>query len=131
MGWYEIFKDVLSMAQKADNVELVRQLLAMQKELQDMQQINFGLTRENMKLKELLSVQNQMQYDSEHNYYLAITDSSQKDGPFCPKCWDKDRKQARLAKFGYDLQCNVCRLVVGNENERHANEKMKSQSFFD
>ena len=32
MGWYEIFKDVLSMAQKADNVELVRQLLAMQKE---------------------------------------------------------------------------------------------------
>ena len=93
------------MAQKADNVELVRQLLAMQKNL-GYATDKFWTYKENMKLKELLSVQNQMQYDSEHNYYLAITVQA-KRWSICPKCWDKDRKQARLAKFGYDLQCNV------------------------
>lgn len=124
-----MFKDVLSTAQKADNIELIKQLLELQKELQAMQQSNFELTKENAKLKEELELKRQMKYDGEHNYYFAITDPSTKDGPFCPKCWEKDHKQARLSKFRYDLKCNVCGLVVGDKNTRLDFENLKNSGI--
>ena len=38
MGWFEVFKDVLTVAQKADNVDLVRQLLELNNQALEMQE---------------------------------------------------------------------------------------------
>jgi hypothetical protein len=37
VGWYEALKDAIAVAQKADNLALMRQLLDAQRELLDMQ----------------------------------------------------------------------------------------------
>lgn len=129
MSWYDAFKDVLSIAQKADNLELYRQLLELQKELQEMQQENFELKKENAQLKEQLDKTTKMVYVRDKNYYIEKADDSTEDGPFCPRCWDKDRNQARLGKFRYDLKCNVCGLVVGDENIRRDQERLKNYEF--
>ncbi len=45
MGWYEALKDGISVAQKADNLQLVRDLLEAQQQI-------FDLVNENNQLKE-------------------------------------------------------------------------------
>ena len=45
MGWYEALKDGISVAQKADNLQLVRDLLEAQQQI-------FDLVNENNQLKD-------------------------------------------------------------------------------
>lgn len=130
MGWYDMFKDALSMAQKADNIDLVRQLLDMQKELQDLQQCNLDLTKENASLREELEKRALMTYDDDNNYYMVKEKDGTLTGRYCPKCWDKERKQSRLAKFNLDLRCNVCGTVVGDKNIEQAKKEADDYNFF-
>lgn len=51
MGLYEAFKDVITVAQKADNVELYRQLLDLSAQALDMQAEIARLKEENTELK--------------------------------------------------------------------------------
>jgi len=113
MGWYEMFKDALAMAQKADNVELYKQLVDLQKELQEMQEINFELKKENAELREQLEKKRKMVYVPDKNYYVEKIDDAKEDGPFCSRCWEGERRQARLFKWGFNkLKCNVCSNVI-------------------
>ena len=50
MGFYDAFKDALSMAQKADNVDLYRQLLELCAQALDLQEENARLRNENAEL---------------------------------------------------------------------------------
>lgn len=116
MSWYEIAKDAIKAAQKADNASLVNQLIDLQSEMIDMQNTISKLRDHNQLLSEQLEIKNKMQYDHEMNYYMEVSVNGNQEGPFCPRCWDRDRKQARLAKNDLDLKCNVCGLEVGKEN---------------
>jgi hypothetical protein len=49
-----------------------------------------------------------MAYNKDENAYYQAKANGDKDGPFCPKCWEKDRKTARFHQFGLDIKCNVC-----------------------
>ena len=51
MGFYDAFKDVVNVAQKADNVELYKQLLDLGAQALELQEENARLTRENEDLK--------------------------------------------------------------------------------
>ena len=51
MGFYDAFKDALSVAQKADNVELYRQLLDLSAQALDLQEENVRLKSENAELR--------------------------------------------------------------------------------
>ena len=55
MGFYDAFKDALNLAQKADNIELYRQLLDLSAQALDLQAENAILKEENRKQKEELS----------------------------------------------------------------------------
>ena len=51
MGFYEVLKDVINLAQKADNVELYRKLLDLSAQAMDMQAEIAKLKEENAQLK--------------------------------------------------------------------------------
>ena len=51
MGFYDAFKDAISVAQKADNIELYKQLLDLSAQALDLQEENTRLKAENAELR--------------------------------------------------------------------------------
>jgi hypothetical protein len=107
MGLYEAIKDGVEVARKADNIQVMKQLLDAQKELLD-------LFDENRKLKERIrelevreDVSRNLRYDGER-YWL--TRDGAEDGPYCSVCFDHDGKLIRLTNGATrgSYWCGVC-----------------------
>ena len=87
MSLYDGLKDVISIAQKADNVELYRQLLDLSAEALDMQ---------NHELKNELSKEKSIQRHIDGNYITLKDDDLQIK--YCATCWGSERKLIQLRK---------------------------------
>ena len=90
MGILDTAKDVITLVQKADNLELVKQVLALQSDIMKMMD-------ENRTLKD-------------ENYYWLPKEDGTEDGPFCSACQDGDHKLVRAtegATRGH-YYCQVC-----------------------
>ncbi len=94
MGWYDALKDAITVAQKADNIELTRQLLDAQRELLDMQAENNRLRGEIFELRSKEADAEGLHFDK--NSYWKTMPAGAADGPFCSRCWDFDKKLVRL-----------------------------------
>lgn len=95
MGILDTVKDVAVLIQKADNIELVKQVLALQIQAQD-------LVEENRLLKSKLATREALAF-RKNAYWLA------EDGPFCSKCWDADAKLVRLhVRVDHVPRCPNC-----------------------
>ena len=62
MGFYDAFKDVLNMAQKADNIDLYRQLLDLSAQALEMQEEIIKLKAENKELKSQKDIEDDIEY---------------------------------------------------------------------
>lgn len=112
MGMYEAAKDAIALARKADNIELVQQVIDAQGESRADRERIRALTEENAELKRLLQLQGELRW--EHNVYWREIESEAREGPYCPKCWHGEQKVARLAEreAGIYWWCFVCALKV-------------------
>jgi hypothetical protein len=93
MSIYDLVKDAATIAQKANNFELYKLLLDVQKESLD-------LVEENRKLKEEIRSLKDNSYINEtlifkNNCYFK-KDDVELNEPYCSKCWDDDKKLIRL-----------------------------------
>lgn len=86
-----------------------------------------NLYKENQSLKEQVKRIQDMQYDDSMNVYWNLS-NGEKEGPYCPRCMEKEKHYAHLRRFGYDLKCNVCDYVVGDKN---IEMNQRERSFFD
>lgn len=114
MGVYEMLKDAAKLAQRADNVELMRKLLDAQAEsLADRERIR-TLTEENSELNARLRLQGEMRWNGEYHAYYRYVQNAEPDGPFCPRCWDGDGKPVRLAEWSASpwWKCVVCPMTI-------------------
>lgn len=92
MGLIDNFKDLFKAAEVVNNADLY-------KKLGETQNAVFALEQENRNLKdELRAIREQQAIDDElqpaDNAYWRIKDGK-RDGPFCLRCWDVDRKLVR------------------------------------
>ena len=55
MAFYDAFKDVINIAQKADNIDLYRKLLDLSRDALDLQNDVYKLSEENERLKKEIS----------------------------------------------------------------------------
>ena len=113
MGIYEQIKDCANLIQKADNIELYRQILDIQKESLDLIEENRGLKNKVKELEEKLKEKENVVY-LEDAYYLK-KDNGEFDGPYCRVCWDKDKKLIRMSKGDYSIgeaSCNICHFIA-------------------
>jgi hypothetical protein len=100
---YEAIKDVATIAQKADNIDLYKKLLDISSDALDLQNKVFELTEENKELRNRL---NEKEAVIRHADGLYITFAS--DNPeirYCSTCWGKDNKRIQLNDDG---RCRIC-----------------------
>jgi len=90
MGIIENIKDIGNLVQKMGNMDLYRKIIELEGEV-------VGLTRENLEMEKkieelntLLETKKAMTFRPP--FYFQEGDSQ----PFCPKCWEADRKAIHL-----------------------------------
>lgn len=133
MGLYEGIKDVAKVIQKADNLELYKQLIELSSQALDMQNQISRLTAENTELKKCRDIENRIERHSEP--YVTLKDDSEHT-IFCSHCWDYEQKLIQVRSYDsgsfrcphcenhgiYDIAkhqaCNQ-RIVGGNDNRRN------------
>ena len=107
MGWYEAIKDGISVAQKADNIELVQTLIGAQKEMLDLVDENRRLRDRIRELETPEDISRRLRFDGKR-YWLDR--DGKEDGPYCSICFDHDRKLIRLTngEMVGVFWCGVC-----------------------
>jgi hypothetical protein len=107
MGIYEAIKDAIVVAQKADNVDLQKQLLALQTQV-------IELVEENRALKSQLTTRAQLKF--ERNGYTLNGER------FCSACWDKDGKLVHLREPSVDQGgspwCPACKQYAPDPTQK-------------
>lgn len=88
MGLYEGIKDVANIVQKADNLDLYRQLIELSAEALELQNTISNLSNENNSLKEQQKISNNIVRHKEP--YITLPDN--KSILYCSHCWDSERK---------------------------------------
>lgn len=108
MSVYDVLKDAVSIAQKADNIELYRILLDAQKDSMDLLEENRNLKEKIRKLKDNSAINKALIF--KNNCYFKKEDI-ELDEPYCSKCWDDDRRLIRLHIdnfYGHDGVTGTC-----------------------
>ena len=110
MGLYDILKDGIDIVSKGKNPELYQLLLDAQKETLELNHENSVIKDEIKKLEKYLEKRGRMEYSKAENVYYEVLDNNEKDGPFCPRCWQEKDKTYRLTMptVGTQLVCTVC-----------------------
>jgi hypothetical protein len=93
MGLYEAIKDGVEVARKADNIEVMKQLLDAQKEARDLFEENRRLKEHIRELEKRRDISANLRADGKR-YWLRVEKGE--DGPFCTTCWDVDGRLVRL-----------------------------------
>jgi hypothetical protein len=86
-----------------------------QAQIQKLQEQYLELHAENLELKQrLLEIENFAKEDESMVYeepFFYLVEGDEKEGPFCPKCWQKDHKNAGLKIYRI---VTIAHLYVGS-----------------
>lgn len=93
MAVYDAIKDAVSIAQKADNIELYRLLIDVQKESLDLLEENRQLKERIKELEDNSKIGESLIFQDYH--YYKIEDKDFKE-PYCSNCWDSNKKLIRV-----------------------------------
>ena len=105
-----LFKDAFEVSEKFRNLELRKAMQALETKILDVQKENIELREKNTNLNKVLTARGEMKPFGPHHYFYK---NGQTDGPYCPRCWQRDQKEVLLPaseKFaaGVGKQCPVC-----------------------
>lgn len=116
MGLYDALKDAVSLAQKADNIELYRQLLDLSAQALDLQAEVAKLREENAKLKKAKDLESEIEY---HVDSFITKRSDTKPIKYCAACW-AGKKVLVPIQFNDrgSYRCPLCNVRIYNRNER-------------
>ena len=115
MGIIENVKDILKLIKQYDDADIYQKVVDLRDEI-------FKLREDNLSLKETIQSLIQEQSNSEKMVFEAPlywkVDSDKKEGPYCQKCYDDDKKLIRLQdlKNGY-WECCVCKNYFLNSSD--------------
>lgn len=116
----KLFKDTDVSFEKAEAklklAELISALAEVKIQMADIQQSLIDKDAELRVAKEQLAVKENLHWESP---FYWILDGSDKDGPFCQRCWDKDHALIRLPDYGGGYRtCKVCGSGYPDSNYR-------------
>ncbi len=117
MSIFDALKSTAKVLQEAGKIEQYQQILDAMAKLLEMQNRITELESENKDLEEKLRIKQNLAY--ENNAYW-INKEDQKDGPFCPRCWDKDKALIRVPTYPTDIWsiCPECKNPVQTRPDR-------------
>jgi hypothetical protein len=113
-----VLKEIGSIAKKAGNREINEHLIDLQQRVIDIQGLLTELIAENESLRRRIadlekSADIERELKFEESVYWRVRDGKREDGPFCPNCWDGQRKQVHLTPDGApgSYRCGVCNPI--------------------
>ena len=109
MGLYDAMKDAINLAQKADNIELYRQLLDLSAQALELQAEVARLKEENAKLRKKEDVSASIVRHAEP-FITKVGDEA--NLRYCSHCWDADQKliQLRCDEEDATFVCPHCKV---------------------
>jgi len=123
MGLYEALKDAVSVAQKADNIEIMRALFEAQKQaldvldlLREKDDIIRALEKEVDRLKESVRIRGNVK-EWQGWFFLVDEDKNWKYPPICPRCWQVDARIVylnRISATNSIMRCLQCNSTAGH-----------------
>ena len=109
MSLMDTAKDIYELVKKGATLDLQEKLIRFREEALSMQEENVNLKIRVQDLERELAYEKQVVY--ENPYYWRI-EADKKDGPFCQKCYDVDKKLVRLQTVSKGLwTCNSCNKI--------------------
>jgi hypothetical protein len=109
MGILETVKDAVEVVQKADNIDLLRQLLNIHNDAIKLVEENGSLKSKIQSLEEQLKIRDALVF--EDNVYWLQKETG-KDGPYCSLCWDDKQKLVRLQTGSSHWMCILHKLNI-------------------
>ena len=107
----ETFKDVFTLVQKTDNIELINKIIALQTDAMGVMEENRTLKDKARALEDALELKGKMQFDKDA--YWMGEGRTEKEGPYCSRCFDMDRKPVRmLQRYNDYFACTQCETKV-------------------
>ena len=114
MGLYEGIKDAIGLAQKADNIELYRQLLDLGAQALELQAEITRLREENAELKKTEDIERRIvrhtltKENGIHDGYPYITLSDDEQNiRYCAVCWGREQKLIQLYSNDVCMECMI------------------------
>ncbi len=106
-GIVDTLRDVVTLVQKTDNIELVRQVLSLQTQALEMQEDNRTLRERVKELEQTLALAKSLRFETP--FYFALDDKI----PFRARCWEVDRRAVHLKSDwnGRRWECYQCGKV--------------------
>lgn len=115
MGLYDAMKDAVNLAQKADNIDLYRQLLDLSAQALELQAEIARLTAENEELRKTKDIESRI---IRHTVpYITLEDDND-DIYYCATCWGSQKKLIQVQRYDEKFVCPVC-----NTNGRYGNKR--------
>jgi len=117
MSIFDALKSIAKVLQEAGKIEQYQQILDAMAKLLEMQNRITELESENKECEEKLKIKENLIY--ENNAYW-INKEGKKEGPFCSRCWDKNKDLIRLQPTANpsSSRCPECKnsFKTGPEN---------------
>lgn len=108
MSAYEVLKECINIARKADNIPLVENIIEAQQLIVDLQDENYRLRDENRKLKEKNNIIANI--ERHKNTYISL-DGDKYKTIYCSCCYDNEGKliQLQIDESYSRYWCHVCK----------------------
>ena len=99
------YKDILELIKKGATVEAQEKIMELRETALGFQEENFSLRERIRLLEDDLKIKQQLKFEGA-SYWL--NDGKTKDGPFCQRCYDVEKKLVRLQKGYSDYSDGYC-----------------------
>lgn len=94
MSVFEKLKLIVKILLEAEKLEQYKQILEIKDRFDEIQKKLQKCEEENKTLREKLEFKNNLFF--ENNAYWLKKEDGSKEGPFCSRCWDKNKNQMRM-----------------------------------
>lgn len=116
MSLLDEIKSAAEIIQKADNIELYRQILDIQNEALGLTEDIKVLKQENQDLKNKFKIAGELIF-KDNAYYIADEQGNIKSGPYCSCCWDDKKKLIRMLERdngwgSHIIECPLCGTAI-------------------
>jgi hypothetical protein len=93
------YKDIIELIKKGATVEAQEKIMELRETALSLQEENFSFRERIKSLEDELKLKQQLKFDKV-KYWLI--DGETKNGPFCQRCYDVEKKLVRLQDKGYN-----------------------------
>lgn len=128
MTLFDDLKSVGRVLQEAGKIEQYNQILEAQKQLLEMQKKIAELEAEKTELREKLKIKQSLVYKNDA-YWMQCGDGTEK-GPFCPRCWDKNKDLLNMQPSYESSSYSICPECKNSFQVKH-NPLVSTQRTYD